>query len=328
MRILIALPLLATACQQDAKASTHRNPAPAPKAVVVPVPPEQLPRVQPLENPADMAKCGDRCTVPDGFPTPPTDQPVIYAKWLAAQPAKTRTKIDGFCGKQKTNYEFVCGGIGRLHIPYPPFPRARMQREGKDLESHFSNGEAWSASLTKAQQRYIDHNCERGEDAPSSDLCGDNTPLVIAFDREHVEFTAGAPYDQPTAETPWLAIDRNHDGRIESSELFGSDTLLPDGSHAVNGFAALAVLDENHDNVIDARDPQWAQLVLVRDGQIGDAGSLTRISLDDRVEAHCDARGNCEGERASLTWRNRDGELRSGTVIDIYRPTQHATTRP
>ena len=61
-----------------------------------------------------------------------------------------------------------------------------------------------------------------------------NTPLVLAFNRrEHVEFTRPAgefalagdavslPTDWVSARTPWLAINRDGDGRIEDGrELF------------------------------------------------------------------------------------------------------------
>ena len=153
----------------------------------------------------------------------------------------------------------------------------------------------------------------------------DNTPLVVAFDDAPVAFARdgafaferGAPVatDLPTAATPWIALDRDHDGTIDSgAELFGSNTRGADGRAAVNGFAALADLDANHDGVIDARDPGFAALVLWadRDGDgrsspaelVPLASVIVSISLADHVEARCDARGNCEGERAALTWRD------------------------
>jgi hypothetical protein len=59
----------------------------------------------------------------------------------------------------------------------------------------------------------------------------------------------------------WLALDRNGNGLIDDgSELFGSGTTLPDGSKALDGFAALRVLDSNHDGVIDSNDAGFASL--------------------------------------------------------------------
>ncbi len=87
------------------------------------------------------------------------------------------------------------------------------------------------------------------------------TPLVLVFGGERVSFAdddgqsafdlapAGLapqqPTDWPTAQTPWLALDRDGDGRITSgAELFGSATMTATGP-AAHGFAALADLDDN-----------------------------------------------------------------------------------
>ena len=48
-------------------------------------------------------------------------------------------------------------------------------------------------------------------------------------------------------------------------ELFGDNTLGPDGRYAKNGFAALAKYDSNRDGAIDARDPVFSQLRLWSD---------------------------------------------------------------
>lgn len=55
----------------------------------------------------------------------------------------------------------------------------------------------------------------------------------------------------------FLALDRNQNGRIDSGlELFG------DQRGAANGFAELALLDSNQDQVINALDPIFQQLSL------------------------------------------------------------------
>src|SRR5262249_29717107 len=43
-------------------------------------------------------------------------------------------------------------------------------------------------------------------------------------------------------------------------QLFGDNTLGPDGSFAANGFLALAKYDANGDGVINANDPIFSQL--------------------------------------------------------------------
>ncbi len=77
------------------------------------------------------------------------------------------------------------------------------------------------------------------------------TPLVLSFDNRHVDFTQtpgefdlfgqgmSIGTDWVSAETPWLVLDRDHDGSIaDGSELFGSMTVLPSGERAHDGFAA------------------------------------------------------------------------------------------
>ena len=80
-----------------------------------------------------------------------------------------------------------------------------------------------------------------------------------------------------------LVWDRNANGRIDTgAELFGDFTVLPNGTLAPNGFAALAALDANGDGFIDASDPAFAELKLWRDAsQDGQTGTGELISLVD-----------------------------------------------
>jgi ATP phosphoribosyltransferase regulatory subunit HisZ len=58
-----------------------------------------------------------------------------------------------------------------------------------------------------------------------------------------------------------LAIDLNGDGQINSGvELFGSSTVLADGTHAKDGWVALAALDSDANGKLDAHDAQFNQL--------------------------------------------------------------------
>jgi EF hand len=58
-----------------------------------------------------------------------------------------------------------------------------------------------------------------------------------------------------------LAIDLNGDGQINSgAELFGSSTILTNGTHAKDGWAALAAIDSNADGKLDMHDAQFNQL--------------------------------------------------------------------
>ena len=80
-----------------------------------------------------------------------------------------------------------------------------------------------------------------------------------------------------------LVWDRNTNSSIDTgAELFGDFTMLPNGTLAPNGFAALAALDSNGDGVLDANDPAFAELKIWRDAdQNGKTGTGELISLLD-----------------------------------------------
>jgi hypothetical protein len=63
-----------------------------------------------------------------------------------------------------------------------------------------------------------------------------------------------------------LILDLNGNGSVDSgAELFGSNTLLPDGQLAADGFMALAMYDSNTDQRIDHLDPVWNRLRVWKD---------------------------------------------------------------
>ena len=168
-----------------------------------------------------------------------------------------------------------------------------------------------------------------------------NTPLVMSFEADaKVAFTkpeAPARADAASfpiglsqntewvsAVTPWLALDADGSGCIESqAELFGGS------ADDANGFDKLARLDENHDGVIDERDPVFAKLVLWADRDQDKQckpGELTRVrdaglvSIDLHYTSNDRPRfGSFEGERASFVFRDADrGGERRGRVVDVY----------
>jgi hypothetical protein len=78
-----------------------------------------------------------------------------------------------------------------------------------------------------------------------------------------------------------LVMDRNHDGIINNgNELFGMGTILANGKHAKDGFAALAEQDTNHDGRIDKHDANWKEMKVWvdanHDGKT-DAGELKTL---------------------------------------------------
>jgi hypothetical protein len=170
---------------------------------------------------------------------------------------------------------------------------------------------------------------------------GSDTPLVLAFDGERVVFTqAAGAFDLSgrnasygsrwvSARTPWLALDVDGNGRIDDGEeLFGSMTALPGGGRASNGFDALAVLDDDGDGMITARDRSFERLLVWSDADqdrrssrdeivsAGEAG-IVAIRLDYVVAARCDG-SDCERERARFVFRGADGVEREGSVVDVH----------
>jgi hypothetical protein len=322
-------------------ASCEKEPPPA-AAAVLPPEPQMSSRILPPPPPPEVTRELPAPVVEDcepeqkrwkGIPMPPSVYPKKYMPWFESLCDEDEKKVIEFCTKHPTDWQRICGGIGPLHIAYPPYPRARM-RGDSEFPPHvlviYRSTAAWEKALTVEQKAYIAEHCPGDESQPSSDLCGDNTPLVIALRNQPVEFVAGGAYDWPTASTPWLVLDRDGNGTIDGEhELFGSSTILHDGFRSPNGFIALAELDDNHDGRIDAADPAFVKLQLWadrdRDRQgagdelVAAAASIVSISLDNHVDLRCDARRNCEGERATIVWRDDEG-LHEGAVVDVYLP--------
>lgn len=173
-----------------------------------------------------------------------------------------------------------------------------------------------------------------------------NTPLVLNFGHGPVSFDTDVPggfdltgtgvstaSDWPAAATPWLALDRDGNGRIDGGqELFGSATPLASGVTAEHGFEGLAELDADGDGFITPLDPAfvelrvWADLDRDRMSSADELSSLadrgvTYIALGYTVAPRCDARGNCERERAAIGFEV-DGAVHEGAVVDVYLATQ------
>ena len=104
-----------------------------------------------------------------------------------------------------------------------------------------------------------------------------DTPIMLDLNGDGVQtlgLNAGVRFDVRAnglpMQTGWvsaqdglLVMDRNGDGSInDGSELFGSSTLLPDGTLAQDGYQALTALDENSDGMISSKDTVFGQLRL------------------------------------------------------------------
>ncbi len=109
-----------------------------------------------------------------------------------------------------------------------------------------------------------------------------------------------------------LAVDLNGDGKIDNgTELFGTGTLLANGTRASNGYAALAQYDTNHDGKIDASDPIFSKLVVWVDAnhdgvtEAGELKTLAQLGITS-IDLHATAgttvqNGNLLGLTSSYT---------------------------
>lgn len=144
------------------------------------------------------------------------------------------------------------------------------------------------------------------------------SPLILDLDGDGIETLSkslGIHFDhdgnQFAETTGWvgkddglLVWDRNGNGRIDDgSELFGNNTLLGNDTKATNGFTALAELDSNYDNKIDASDTAFSQLrlwkdtdsdALLCDGELLslDTGGVQSFNLAYQSQTLTDAQGN------------------------------------
>jgi hypothetical protein len=160
-------------------------------------------------------------------------------------------------------------------------------------------------------------------DGVTFDISGDGHPIKMAW-------TAA---DSGNA---FLALDRNHNGKIDSGkELFGNFTAQPE-SDDPNGFLALAEFDKlenggNRDGIIDKRDAVFAHLLLWIDenhdgiSQPNELHTLPELgvfslALHYRDDKHLsDQYGNWFHYQAAVNPDPRDGNSKDGRVTyDVF----------
>jgi hypothetical protein len=143
------------------------------------------------------------------------------------------------------------------------------------------------------------------------------TPLVLAFDDAPVVFTKPAvgATEWVSARTPWIALDEDRSGCVESEdELFGP---------AEDGFPKLARLDANGDGRVDARDPAFDMIIVWGDAnqdractrdEVRTLGEMGITSLATAWTAPATIPfGSYEGERGTFFF-----EGKRGRIIDVY----------
>jgi hypothetical protein len=289
----------------------------------------------------DVDEPASTTTAGPGEPPPGEDPPAVEA-CTDAQAARGCTG-DGFEGTQ------YCAPVGvGGELQWGTCLETLECELGEFEHCGFCPGGGDSGGDLEDECPGFGSTCQLVGDTPTmggEDDC--NTPLVLSFDGGPVQVAPSAAStfdinatgaclstDWPAATTPWLALDLDRSGSIESGrELFGSGTRLSAGGRASHGFAALEVLDDNRDGRIDGSDARFSELVLWADEDADKTATMAEltpvamrgilsIDLGYRTDPRCDDRGNCEMQRAAFQYIDRGGEVRDGEVIDLYLSCQ------
>lgn len=217
-----------------------------------------------------------------------------------------------------------------------PRPGKKRQKDGNmylgmDGPINFQYISHWSSNFGSLEL-YVSFP---GEDK----FCGGYfSPLMLFPDSQRPRFTGRSDmmnrpdpgysaWVEPQAPGQFLALDRNHNGRIDdSTELFGEDELAP------NGFEKLRQHDLNRDGVIDRRDAIFSSLLLFGDrngngrsdpGEVTLAGTDGLLSISLHYQGN-DVRDYARGlvqsrEHSSYRFRDRvSGKVRNGEIIDVW----------
>jgi trimeric autotransporter adhesin len=110
--------------------------------------------------------------------------------------------------------------------------------------------------------------------------------MAYSFERAPIPIlcTSLGPTD-PVFHNGWLALP--HDGVVRAlTDLFGNFTPQPPSEHP-NGYAALALYDQNHHGLIDARDPIYMSLRIWIDANHD--GTSQPEELHTLAELHVDS---------------------------------------
>ena len=211
------------------------------------------------------------------------------------------------------------------HLHSKPCPRKEWTRP--------ANWEEWRHHKGRSKKFYIydpialDLDGDGIETTASAGLSGS----LFDHDRDGIR-TAGG---WVAADDGLLALDLNGDGRIgHGGELFGDNTLLPDGSPAENGYAALAQYDANQDGIIDSQDAVFERLRVWRDlnqdgiSQEGELFTLPQLDISSLNLAHQNANrnlGNGNSLAQSGSYTRADGS--QGSMGDLLLDADHLHSR-
>jgi hypothetical protein len=178
------------------------------------------------------------------------------------------------------------------------------------------------------------------------DLSGNGFSMTDAKGGVNFDFFGtGTParisWTQAAAQNGWLALDLNHDGKIDNGqELFSNAMASPVPLAQRMGFKALAVYDThayggNGDGVIDAKDAIYSKLLIWVDKNhngVTDPGELMTlqqagiksISVNYQDAHNTDAYGNQFRYRAQVVWTDPSENARQHWAYDVILVSQPA----
>jgi hypothetical protein len=162
---------------------------------------------------------------------------------------------------------------------------------------------------------------------------GLETPVAFDIDGDgQVDSTAWA-----SAADGLLAMDLNGDGLINSgAELFGEGFVMPDGSKATDGFAALATLDSNHDGLVDAADARFNDLRLWVDANsngLTDQGELKTLAELEVASLNLNAQSSTQENNGNVfslvsSYTKTDGTLADLVDVLLAKGAEAASVKP
>jgi hypothetical protein len=160
----------------------------------------------------------------------------------------------------------------------------------------------------------------------------------VWFDLNAVGGLERVAWTLPNSTVAFLVLDRNGNELIDNgSELFGTATVMRDGSRAANGFDALLDLDGGEgvsDHQIDSTDPHYSELRLWVDANhnghseqgelvsLADAGVLS-ILTDYADGRRVDRNGNMYRYKGIAYVQARAGHERRRRVFDVFLTATH-----
>ena len=224
-----------------------------------------------------------------------------------------------------------------------PFDRTAVEAAIKTALPLSSNvGDVPAVAFTRLGANAISESCNRNYTS-ALNWTAPRDPLVLDLDGDGIEAVGINPANPVTFDhdadglrtgTGWIkaddclvVLDLNGNGLIDTGrELFGDNTLLPNGETASNGYQALAQHDSNGDGRINSQDAIYTQLRVWQDANqdgisqanelktlaqvgiasINTAGAATNINL-----------GNGNSQPFSGSFTRTDGSAGASGVAEL-----------